>query len=305
LPGPILAFRGEEAGKGRASGESLLMLRVAPSPFGKSLRKYPRKEGFTGKREDSIGRERCYQDGGQVSCATGQVQPSPPKAEEPSQAAGGVSKEHRELQRVVASNLLAPLTRDSHRHIPPEAKQEYQEAVASIMGRLSQKALHRVMKNTGNVRYHASADDLTDALCREDPALNDSVTAARAAAEEEARITGQPPKKVVVAGCYYRRTLDLDGATDLWGKKIPVVQLQAHEISHAIDGVNHELSSSREWEEAFEKEISKGEISDYSKKSLAEGFAEFGRLVLGGAPLPVVKKRFPVSYAAFEKLGVI
>jgi hypothetical protein len=90
----------------------------------------------------------------------------------------------------------------------------------------------------------------------------------------------------------------------------------AHEMTHAIDGPDHEHSNSREWQSAFAQEISQQRagkyggktwrLSEYASGSASEGFAEFGRLLYStDVDHETIKKSMPKSYQYFRSQGLI
>lgn len=92
----------------------------------------------------------------------------------------------------------------------------------------------------------------------------------------------------------------------------------AHEIAHAVDhGGSREarISTSDEWKRAWREDIEQAPedlvLSEYSKKSPSEGFAEFARFAwnpkeamsqVGGSGL---RDGWPLAYAVFEKHNLI
>ncbi len=82
--------------------------------------------------------------------------------------------------------------------------------------------------------------------------------------------------------------------------------LYAHELTHAIDAGGNNYSNQDGWKSAFEKELREGQLCDYAAKSELEGFAEFGRLLYAGEHYHEhVKKAFPLSFAFWEKMGLV
>ena len=87
----------------------------------------------------------------------------------------------------------------------------------------------------------------------------------------------------------------------------------AHEMAHAIDGPGRQLSSSDEWDRAWQADIRRdaaGELSHpvsrYASTSPSEGFAEFARLVYGvGTSVETLQTKYPAATAFFEKHGLL
>ena len=94
-------------------------------------------------------------------------------------------------------------------------------------------------------------------------------------------------------------------------------QLYAHELTHAIDGPDKEVSGSSEWVGLWRQELNGGDglslwasdsgspLTSYAQTSPSEGLAEFGRLLYGGAvELGEVSRRFPKASAFFQGRGL-
>jgi hypothetical protein len=79
-------------------------------------------------------------------------------------------------------------------------------------------------------------------------------------------------------------TLHLDGGGDLFGRpNVPVEEFHAHELTHAIDGVGHDISENDPaWRKAWEREIRDTlAFGQNGASNVREGLAEFGQFVLG------------------------
>ncbi len=87
--------------------------------------------------------------------------------------------------------------------------------------------------------------------------------------------------------------------------------LLAHELSHAIDakgGVKGPLSNLKSWKKVWKKEIEQtGILSKYAQVNPAEGFAEFGRGLLGSneATKKLLRENLPESYKFWKSKGLI
>jgi hypothetical protein len=117
------------------------------------------------------------------------------------------------------------------------------------------------------------------------------------------------------AGGFYspdEHSVHLDGKMggDLAGKRPlkaeDVAGIHAHELTHAIDGPNFELSRSDGWRQAFAQEIQPGDnLTAYARTMLQEGFAEFGRVLYTRPDLRgELEKDFPLCAQFFKTHGL-
>lgn len=130
----------QEAGKGKKELEA--------SPL-KNLRRKslapPRiKAGFTGKKEDSAGRERCYADGKQVHCSPQEVSQEKPKAsqETPDNEGGGYDRNDPEA--------VAKAVEERAKQNYPKYKDEYLKKGGGVFN--SDGLLSSVVLNTDDWR---------------------------------------------------------------------------------------------------------------------------------------------------------
>ena len=80
------------------------------------------------------------------------------------------------------------------------------------------------------------------------------------------------------------------------GKDEMMRQTYAHAMSHAIDGRfrNERLSNRDAWVDAWENDLSSGQLTDHGSRNTREGFAEFGRLVFSSdVPEDRIAELFP------------
>lgn len=106
----------------------------------------------------------------------------------------------------------------------------------------------------------------------------------------------------------------METSEELGGTVTSIHHLYAHELTHAIDGPNFELSKNMEWAKVWAGEIvgihdAKGtpdRLSAYAKQSPTEGFAEFGRQVYtrDAAGRANLEKQFPRCTAHWKGLGI-
>lgn len=192
------------------------------------------------------------------------------------------------LRKVVADLSAA-------KGLSAEQKTAYFDHAQEILGKLTPKALERFSANTDGVSY-----------CPDLATVKETVQ--QALPDQAGALEG-----LEIAGCYlsYNTTgrLVLDGhpgeATAAVMGTESALAVHAHEYTHAIDGPKFELSKSPGWGDAWKQEIKAGKLSKYATTDPTEGFAEFGRLLLGGEhDLEEVKYRYPKCYYFWHKQGL-
>lgn len=180
-----------------------------------------------------------------------------------------------------------------HKNLTDKQKKAYSKALNDVLNRIHPEALKRVVKNTKRADFFPNADDLKEAMIAPYP--------------NSARFEGKK-----IAGCYdmNRETLLLDGEAEVpsleKGYTVHAPQHSyAHELGHAIDGPNRDISESKEWKKAWKEELSGGILTESAASKPMDGFAEFCRLVYAGTTSrDDIKKRFPKSVAVFEVRGI-
>lgn len=185
-------------------------------------------------------------------------------------------------------------------------KQEYRAGLERVFSRIPDAAQKRITENVGKVRFHENSGQVARASVQD---LHDSET--EKASQRSWLVRGfewlagldklrdalfdlskvEAEVKQRAAGSYHRgtKTMDLDGPPSHFvglGKSefMTGTHVHAHELGHAIDGPNHELSLSDAWKAAYAAEIDLPDspLTDYAKTEPEEGFAEFSRLLYGG-----------------------
>ncbi len=184
--------------------------------------------------------------------------------------------------------------------IPEPLKREYARNFLGVLGRMSPDAARLASESVKKASFHASVQDLGESLAKR-------FTAAKAAIED-----GQE-----IGGGYVAKTgeiiLDGGGQKDVGAEGLGAEsrvanpqQLYAHELGHAIDGPDKAISSSKEWIDAWNKEIAGGAIGDYGADTPAEGLAEFSRVVFGmGIDPAALRSRFPEVSKVFDAHGLL
>lgn len=206
-----------------------------------------------------------------------------------------IAQNKRNEPRYKVAEVFKASARES-RYITDEQEKEFGAAAQRVLSRMPDAAVAR-MSGVGKVNFFADTREVSIMFKNKlDPAAQERY------------------KDVTIAGFYSRgdNTLTLDGGGDigeLAGKAVggDIHGVYAHEMAHAVDGQDHELSRHKEWRRAFDAEINRpgSPLSKYGKKNAAEGFAEFGRLVYAtDVPQAEVERLFPQASAYWKKLGI-
>lgn len=108
-----------------------------------------------------------------------------------------------------------------------------------------------------------------------------------------------------IGGFYLPHTgiLHVDGGDDAGGFQDETTRgLQAHELGHALDGMN-DISDSPEWQAAWQREIKPLRLSAYAQTNESEGFAEFARVATRWPQ--DAQKYFPACWAVWKSFGLV
>jgi hypothetical protein len=172
--------------------------------------------------------------------------------------------------------------------IPAERVKGYREAFSKATEAMSDGAYARLAENAKAIRFYGTGDELT----------------------AEANRRAGSDASGMVGGFWYWRDgtpggeLHLDGGYESGDFIDSAADIYTHELSHAIDG-HQELSRDSDWQKAWDTEIA-GLKADppsfYATTSAAEGFAEFGRLVLTD---PTAARRYPGCYAFWKSKRLV
>lgn len=146
-------------------------------------------------------------------------------------------------------------------------RRKYRRATRAVIARMSPAAVQRLHANTEEFKYYPNFDVLAQAIKRKYPALAKKLK----------------PTSVIKGMLGRDGTVHLDGGGTLRGRSASIADFYAHELTHGIDGTDHELSDSVEWRKVWAEEILGN--TDFTKKAqedLREAFSEVGSLLLGG-----------------------
>lgn len=206
--------------------------------------------------------------------ATATTAPTTATAPQPAPAA------HDTARNLISKHLTAS-------KLPEATRKAYESHAHEVLGAMPAKALERFNTHAKAYEFYDNSKELNAGL----GALSEKAKKA---------IEGG----LVVGGAWERKAgkLHMDGASE----KQSASDIYSHEMSHAVDGPQHELSSSPEWKAAFASEIKGGGLSKYATQNEIEGFAEFGRLVYGNkTAADELRKKYPLSTAYWESQGLI
>ena len=234
--------------------------------------------GSTGKgRPGKIAGEETSEKGG--SKKGGGKGDSPPRG-----SAG--DDEHRKRRRIIQEQIdrgldeaaLSDLTRNA-----------YGRAMGVVLARLTPTALSRVFRAVKEYRFYRSFGAMTEAIRRKYPAIKIK------------------PGHVVKGFLDRDGTMHLDGGGVLFGRPARQEEFFAHEMAHALDRPDYEISGTDEWYDAWNDEINATDyLSGEAKRSPQEGFADFGAMLLGsGVSAKQVKQLLPKCVKVWEQRGIL
>lgn len=164
--------------------------------------------------------------------------------------------------------------------LPDTIQAEYRKTLTEVLEALKPTAQERVFAHVKEYKFYRTNSELTAVIQSKYPGV---------------RVRG------ILKGCFDRDgTLHLNGSGKLFGRTAKLSEFYAHEVTHAIDGVAHEISSLQAWQTAWEAERELMSKNGQSKAS--EGFAEFGELLLGsGITRKQIKEVMPRCLKVWEK----
>lgn len=203
---------------------------------------------------------------------------------------------HESHQRLKDAIEASPGLTDEH-------KQQYHEAVDRAMKHVPKTAHDRIAKHMQSAQFHPHTEAVVGGVM-DDPSVS---------AAAKAKLKG---KRAGGAFINSSGALHIDGAegTAKAGRHSGGAhphEVYAHELGHAIDGPNHEISKSPEWADAFKSEIATGAkgadspLTEYGATKPSEGLAEFSRLVYGSdVPHSQIAKEFPKATQLFKDRGL-
>jgi hypothetical protein len=165
-----------------------------------------------------------------------------------------------------------------------------------VVDRLSHEALVRLGANVKSVQWHKDDIALTQSLIAQKPGLADRIG------------------NGIIGGCYNgdEKSLTLDGGHGLEKDKGSSAnsprEVYAHEIGHALDCPKggdwrtDRISSTPEFQQAWQEEMGAGQLSKYATTKPSEGFAEFARAAI--LYPKAAEKHFPKTWSIWQKHGL-
>ncbi len=242
----------------------------------------------------------------EVDMASTQEQAQPSTAEAPKQHTVKVDKS---LPQHVQDHLHKSVVKalKTAKNLTPEQKVEYFNNVQNSLKGMSDAGHEAYIANTKEVQFFSDTDELTAAVKVLIPVLQRNLCGGFLYTKKSPQgilfLDGGKSKKGQLGAM--KGGSPLEGL----GKSLTSHQTTSHEIAHAMDGPKRVISQSKEWQEAWQAEIADGNLTHYASdirpdknESMAEGWAELGRAIMGGAvPMDVIKAQFPKCYAVAQK----
>ena len=251
------------------------------------LQNFSKAKLKTFNTKDDAGHVHDSKDGKFTSTGGGSSGKEPPASKPHKQS----NSEHHEQARKDLHSTLAPVIKHD-----PELAKKYQAHVDHVINRMSPEGAKRLSANVSAVRWHKSIAGVT--------------ASARKLFESRGKSIGD---NAVVGGLYSARDkhLLLDGGLkdedhENLGTQ-SAREIYAHEFGHAIDAPagaewKDRISATPEWSDAFDSELSGGQLTKYGASSKIEGWAEFARLAI--LKPEIAKDKLPKCWAVWDKHGL-
>ncbi|WP_439627502.1 phage portal protein family protein [Gemmata sp.] len=207
---------------------------------------------------------------------------------------------------------------DASPGLSPEQRQRYHAAVDRVAARLPAAAHTRLERHLESAHFHPDAESVGLGAAREvlrDPEIDDATQ------KEWLGYLAQMKRGELRVGGVYAPTVrsvhvDGDGGKDYPGRhgtgEMLAHHVYAHELGHAIDGPDNEISNSPQWRHAFGSEIQhdpdaggEAPLTTYAGRSPSEGLAEFARLLYAtDTPTAAIERDFPKAAFVFKGHGL-
>jgi hypothetical protein len=160
----------------------------------------------------------------------------PPNEPKGGSQAGDGGDEHQKRFRESCERIDGAL---NNAEIVPEQKTEFRNAILTVLQRLTPTALQRVHRAVKEYRFYPTFKAMTEAIKKKYP-----------------KIASQIKQGNVAKGFMDRDgMMHLNGGGILFKRPAKLVEFYAHEVAHAIDRPNHEISGGQEWQSAWAQEI--------------------------------------------------
>ncbi len=186
-------------------------------------------------------------------------------------------------------------------------KARYSATMDHVLKKMPVAAHDRIAANVHSVGFHGTTAEVGPA------AINDALSADYVHPKNRQTLENYREAfakgKLKPGASFHPKTGTLHLNGDI-GERYPVAQVYAHSLAHAIDGPDHEISSSPEWGRAWTADIqSKAsgpqKLNRYASMNPHEGFAEFVRLAFGSQNSPdAIEHHFPIASAVMKSKGL-
>ena len=185
--------------------------------------------------------------------------------------------------------------------VPRDQHEAYHAAIHEVAKRIPAAGHERITRHLKAITVHPSTATMTDHLAGQHRGVGEI-------ASKGGHVRGlYDPTSGTIHG---NGPIERSEHQDVLGKKrTNTGEAYAHELMHAIDGPDFELSAHPDWKYAHKHEIAKrgatAPLSHYARQDEKEGLAEFGRLIYGtDMPLDEVEQRFPKASAYIKGRGL-
>lgn len=198
--------------------------------------------------------------------------------------AGGQSPHHQQAMNFFDQHLAQAT------HLSAALRQEYQQAAHAVIGQMTDEGARRLNQYVSGYRLFSDVEQLSTyavpGYSRLPPALRPFYT---------------------VNGSYNvsTREVEIDGGGRLGPFVFTTQDRYAHELGHAIDGPGGDVSSTREWVDAWRAEIVPTTRIPNARKDAQEGFASFAAMLYGtNANKAALSQTHPLCTAVWRKHGL-
>jgi hypothetical protein len=190
--------------------------------------------------------------------------------------------------------------------LSPSEKAKTSKTLSNLISRMPPAAQERAGSRLNSISVHPDGKTVEKAV-RED-LLQNYKGAEKQLAEvvllRQAIADAKSGKSTL--GCYVKSSDNMHVLAS------SVSRVTSHELGHAIDGPYLAMSSSKEWREAYSKELAGGQLTKYGATSINEGFAEFAGRVYGQQDRATggrvteksVAEKFPLCAQFFKDNGL-
>lgn len=238
---------------------------------------------------------------------------------------------HRRAASAKSVTVQAVMSVEKHlaaSNVSQAHKQAYSQAARSVIKNMTPEAAKRFSANLNGISFSENIRGVEQQIadmCEQD---GDYQNAARfrSGNGETAGAYAESKRRLFLDGGRDESIIESDRIMRNLAKMLPTGsgpaieserrgvlthEIYAHEFSHVIDGPDAGISRSKEWGDAYMKEIvgnlsSSAPLTDYARTNLQEGFAEFGRMLLTDSKTAErASQNFPMCYAVWAAHGLV